>query len=1437
MLKISSLGLRARLMILVLLAFIPVFIIIIYTNIRSQSHAAKEINHDILSYVRIAEAKQAGVFDGIKQLLNILTDFPAIREKDAAVCDNLFNKILDKSPYLTQIGAADAEGNVFAAASSVADLDNVKNRHFFKRAFSTMGFSAGNYHFSTALNKPIINLATPVFGPDMKVMMVLFASLDLGWLSDELNKTLPFSDISASVLDAEGVVIAQEHSTRNLIGQKYPAPEIINIINSDRRDTLAAFNDQGIRSIYAFSAIGPAEPRLATLVISIREDQAYELTDQLWMINLITILTVSVLALAAAWFVGGPALVRPVSIMLEAMQKITQGELNTRVGGVEKKHDLSELADAFNHMAQHLETYYSRLDREIKERRQTETELKKNEELLDRTQQISLTASWEWNLALNECRWSNQQFRLFGYSPGEAAPSTELFEQHIHPGDRDRVALALKRAIEDGDETTLEYRYVRRDGGVRFARAIVLVEKNADGTPEKIRGAFQDITVTKLILEALKKSEETSKALLNAPEDSAILIDSSGTILAVNDVAAEKAGFPPEIMAGSNFLDHDFGLARDKYLYILNKTIKLAEPQVYEENIGETVNDFRFFPVFSTDGEVERAAVFIRDVTEKSRAYETAAKLAAVVSSSDDAIIGKNPQGIILTWNIGAEKIYGYKEQEVIGRSMNIVIPPDKPDELADIMARVNEGMTLTRYETERIAKNGDRLIVSMTISPVRDQKGEIIGAATVARDVTEQRIRDRKLEEREQQYFALFENSHSVMLVLDPVRARVLDANTAACMYYGYSRDELIDMPVDRLNTLPLEKIQKAMADAKKENQGEFQFKHRLASGEIRDVEVFSGPITIGGRPLLYSIIHDITKRKWSERELLRVNRALSTLSACNKTLVYAQDERKLLAEICRHLVNLGEHFFAWTCLMSSESNSIDITAHAGFNAGYLEAVNPNLDDEGCYHPMRATTQTGKTFIANDLAAIPETSPWIRKALDLGYNSILCLPLKNREQVVGAINLFSDKAQAFPDEEVLFLEELAGDASYGLTTRRLEKAHAKAESERIHLEKHLRQAQKMEAIGALAGGIAHDFNNILGAVIGFAQMAILEVEEESQVARDIEQILKAGSRAADLVKHILAFSRQTEMEKELLEPGPIIKEALKLLRASLPSTIEIKTSISAQGLRVLADPTQIHQIIMNLCTNAAHAMMERGGVLEVVLEREDITNSEDRPNPAVESYLRLMIKDDGAGIRPEILEKIFDPYFTTKAPGQGTGLGLAMVHSIVQALGGGIKVDSRVNQGSTFNIYIPMTQAAAPPKIVPMKDILKGSERILFVDDEPALVELSVKSLERLGYNVTAKTDSLEALELFMLQPYEYDIVITDQTMPKLVGLELAARMLKIRPDIPIILCTGFGADYTEESVKAAGLRGLALKPLLINDAAKKIREALDSRVHSEPK
>jgi PAS domain S-box-containing protein len=547
---------------------------------------------------------------------------------------------------------------------------------------------------------------------------------------------------------------------------------------------------------------------------------------------------------------------------------------------------------------------------------------------------------------------------------------------------------------------------------------------------------------------------------------------------------------------------------------------------------------------------------------------------------------------------------------------------------------------------------------------------------------------------------------------------------------------------------------------------------------------------------PPLFSIENDVVPGGESHRELLT-----------HWMLKKIEEKSRQL-----HKTNIQKRFFK-----SAVEQASEMVAVTGSD-GNIEYVNPAFES--------ITGYTKKELIGNN--------PRILKSgrQDKQFYQELWQTITSGEPWHGFFinrrkdgNLYREEAVIKP------IKDDDGTIQYFVTVKR-------DITQENRLQRQLIQSQKMEAIGTLAGGIAHDFNNILSAILGFAELALFELTEGSRSFDDVSEIVKAGNRAKDLVRQILTFSRKTEQEFKPINIVPLISEALKFLRATLPSTIEIQKQIDADRVDVLCNSTMVQQILMNLCTNAAHAMKDTGGILtvrllEVEVQEGGINNLPDLPSGP---YMHLTISDTGPGIESGILGRIFDPYFTTKEKGEGTGLGLSVVHGIAQSLKGAVEVESDPGKGTEFNVYLPRVIGKADMAANLPQALSTGNERILLADDEDALATMGRLMLDRLGYKVTVKTDSYEALETFRAQPFEFDLIISDKTMPGLTGFDLAQEIKKIRPNVPFIICTGYSDEIEADRAARLEINRLIVKPLSMDDLAKTVRSVLDDTAKKPP-
>ncbi|HVN23175.1 MAG TPA: chemotaxis protein CheB [Syntrophorhabdales bacterium] len=709
----------------------------------------------------------------------------------------------------------------------------------------------------------------------------------------------------------------------------------------------------------------------------------------------------------------------------------------------------------------------------------------------------------------------------------------------------------------------------------------------------------------------------------------------------------------------------------------------------------------------------------------------------------------------------------------------------------------------------------------------------------------------EQALRESEERFRNMFERHKAVMVLVEPETGKIVDVNDAAVAFYGYPHETLRTMHIQEINQLPPEEVAVRMKKAAAEQRGHFVFPHRLADGRLRWVDVYSSPFVAQGSTMLFSVIHDITERKQAEEALEKNLERLDIISSTAGQLLTSKEPQKIVEALCRRVMEHLDCQAFFNFLVDEERNCLRLNAYAGIPeeaAREIHFLDFGVAVCGC------AARDACRIVAENILTTPDIRTELVKSF--GIQAYACHPLLAQGQVIGTLSFGTKSRLTFAEDELSLMKTVADQVATAMERMQLLQAAEEKADElekrveertaevmqacknlemeiavRATVEDQLRQAHKMEAIGTLAGGIAHDFNNILAIIIGNAELAIDDIPETVGAHRNLQQIFKAGIRGRNLVRQILTFSRKTEHERKPLALLLLIKETFELLRASLPTTIRITLDQKASDDVVLADATQLQQVLMNLCKNAADAMEGGEGRLDVSLTETTFTDQTLMPESEMKPgrYLALAISDTGRGMDDEVKKKLFEPFFTTKEKGQGTGMGLAVVYGIVKAHYGAITVSSEPGKGSTFTIYLPRYESHERSEQTQGRLTLGDNQRILFVDDEEDLVELGEYMLKRLGYQVVGTTDSADALNAFEKDPRAFDLVITDQTMPNLTGALLTKRIKAIRPDIPIILCTGHNEMISPEEARSIGIAAYLAKPLSKVELAETVRRALD--------
>ena len=1054
-----------------------------------------------------------------------------------------------------------------------------------------------------------------------------------------------------------------------------------------------------------------------------------------------------------------------------------------------------------------------------------------------------------------------------GYTHDEAIGSN--FSAYLPPEWQDHFNAYFPRFKAIGETLGVEFEMVKKDGSTLLTSFDGKIVKDTEGRFLQTHCIFHDISERKQIEEALRQRESYLSAIIENQPGLLWLKDREGRYLSVNSAFAQSCGLEdPELLIGKTDLDAWPLEQAEKYITDDAKVIQSQQPYVIEEPIFDN-GKFVWFetyktPIIDKHGKVIGTTGFSHKITERlqARAYREMARdilqvlndpfgLSESIQRVIDILISRTgcdavgirlqegedfpffaqrgfPQNFLLTENslLGRTTEGGVCHDEagniILECTCGLVIS-GKTDSTSPLFTAggsfwTNDSFQLLDIPAEEEPRFQPRNqcihheYASFALVPIRNKERIVglihfgdqrkncftlnsiellesiashIGTALMRKQAEEDLLIERK------------RLADIIAFLPDPTLAvdrdgRVILWNKAleiitgipaakmigkgdyayAIPFYGEARQQLIDLIFEDNQEI---KALYPFITREGEALSTEVFAKALYGGKGAWVFAKASPLRDQTGRIIGAIesIRDITDNKQTERKL---KTSLSRLEA----LFNATDDAVILLEPNGMILDLNAN--------TACRRNIDKSAMLGQNLFDF------LPTEAAKVRRQAIDQilTNKSLIHYD------------EARNEKHYRIRLFPVMDTQGEVVQIALFSR------------------DITEGM----------QAKEEKKKLQAQLIQAQKMEAIGTLAGGIAHDFNNILGAIIGYAEIARDATNPtETFIVKSLNKVLEAGNRAAALVKQILTFSRQTDIDRVPVNIGHVVKEAVNFLRPSLPSTITIKQNINSATNHILGNPTQMKQIVINLCTNAFHAMEQHGGTLEIVLKdcvfsRQDILH---HPGIHPGRFVELTVSDSGQGIQPEILNKIFEPYFTTKNVGKGTGMGLAIVHGIVKSYSGFITCESELEKGSTFHVFLPVMYKKGAIETSREQEITGGNESLLLIDDEKLLAEMGKSILEQLGYTITVHTSSLEALADFQHQPDRFDLVITDQTMPGMTGSDLAQQMLRIRPDLPMILCTGYSSIITEEQVLEMGIKGYALKPFTKRTLATLIRKVLD--------
>ena len=902
----------------------------------------------------------------------------------------------------------------------------------------------------------------------------------------------------------------------------------------------------------------------------------------------------------------------------------------------------------------------------------------------------------------------------------------------------------------------------------------------------------------------------------------------TGELLIANNPASHprSGGLP----AGHPPVDSFMGIP----MYFAGELVGVAgianRPGGYDEEVAAFLE-----PLVTTCASVIHAVRHRAQQEAAQRAVaESEEQYRALFETAGDAIFVADPEsGVLLDVNREAERLTGYSREELIGQHQTFIHPEQMRATYSHKFREATKERGKQFIEVEVQHRSGKLIPVEINSGGLVHVGGRDIHFG-LFRDLTERRRSEEALRESERTARAILDASLAAVVLFDRV-GKVIDANDPYPSRFGLTREELIGSCIWDLFPADVAEQRKAAVEEVFSTRRPLRLED-CREGIWNDYVIY--PIQDKDGDVSSVAVHamDITERKQAEEALRDSEMSLAVTNRIANIFLAASEE-DMFGNVLRVVLQATESDYGYL-------GYLDETGALACPAVLVRNRNTELTEvrrlvlpadgrsgvwgESLNRQARATAQGHVR-----LPGAPEP-----------FADAIAIPLVHHGTMVGQLTVATN-AVPYGEREALLLESIAAQTAPVLDARAEAERHGE---ERGRLERQLHHVQKMEAIGTLAGGIAHDFNNILSAVLGFAELAFEDAGEGSPVRTSLKHVIQASKRARDLVEQILTFSRETEKEFRPVHLQHVVGEVAKLIRASMPATIELVVDADADCGRVMADPSSLHQVVMNLCTNAYQAMRElaqrpaeTGRICRLSLSLFQETIDPSRAAGMVRmgpgEYAVLTVGDTGTGMAPATVARIFEPYYTKRGKAEGTGLGLAIVHGIVQAHNGVITVDSEQGRGSVFRMYLPICADTAHSEHVLDADAAEvtGTERILFVDDEVQLLGFAKLGLERLGYSVTPVPSAAKAVDMFREDPDAFDLVVTDYAMPRMTGLELARRIQRIRLDTPIILCTGYSESVSEDSAKRQGIAEFALKPIVARDLARLVRRVL-ARVRDHP-